>query len=139
MSNNRHAPHCAVQLNYGGLVLHIIILLDPEPDLATSYRVTCTERETGRILGSTLLQARPEGGPPALSLWDIAPLLGDPYRLASALVEIESERLARLNRRAADRQRRFNRSWLRRTRLLFPLPLALKPNLLVHLESRVQR
>jgi hypothetical protein len=120
MRNNEPAPHSEAQLNYGGLVLRLVVLVDPEPQLATSYRVTCTERETGWVLGSALLPAATEGGPPTVTLSDVTPLLGDSYRLASVLVEVECERLARLNRRTADRLRRSNRRWLRRARRLWP-------------------
>jgi hypothetical protein len=120
MNDSEPAPHCEAHLNYGGLVLHLVVLVDPQPELATSYRVTCRERETGWVLGSALLPAAPDGGPPTVTLSDVTPVLGDPYRLASALVEVESERLAKQTRRARDFLRRRDRSWLRRARRLWP-------------------
>ncbi|MHC2518997.1 hypothetical protein [Bradyrhizobium diazoefficiens] len=122
MRNNEPAPNTVAHLNYGGLVLDLVVLVAPEPELATSYRVTCTEGETGWVLGSTSLPAAPEGGPPTVALSDVTPLLGSSYRLASVLVEVESERLARLTRRTADRLRRRDRSWLRRAKRLLPDP-----------------
>jgi hypothetical protein len=122
MRNNELAPRHEAQLNCGGLVLHLVVLADPEPELKASYRVTCTERETGWVLGSKLLPAEPGGSPPLVTLSDVTPLLGDSYRLASVLVEVESERLVRLTRRTADRLRRRDRSWLRRAKRLLPAP-----------------
>ncbi|KRQ14676.1 hypothetical protein AOQ71_12380 [Bradyrhizobium manausense] len=104
------------------MVLDLVVLVDPEPELVTSYRVTCTERQTGWVLGSTSLPAAPEGGPPTVTLSDVTPLLGSSYRLASVLVEVESERLARLSRRTADRLRHRDRSWLRRAKHLLSAP-----------------
>lgn len=120
MSDSESAPHHEALLRHGGLDLHLNVFIEPLSGGATSYRITCTERETGWALGSGLLPAGPGGGPPIVTLADLTPLLGSTYRLASVLVELESTRLARLNRRAADRRRRRNRSWLRRARRLWP-------------------
>ncbi|NEU97988.1 hypothetical protein [Bradyrhizobium uaiense] len=120
MSDSESAPRHEALLHHGGLALHLDVFIEPQPGGATSYRVTCTDLETGWVFGSGLLPATPAGGPPVLTPSDLTPLLGSTYRLASALVDLESERLARLSRRSADRGRRRNRSWLRRARRLWP-------------------
>ena len=120
MDDSESTPHHEALLHYGGLTLHLVVLVDAQADLATSYRVTCRERDTGWLLASTLLPAALDGGPPTLTLSDLTSLLGDAYRLASVFVEVESKRLTRLTRRTADRLRRRDRSWLRRARRLLP-------------------
>ncbi|GKQ53559.1 hypothetical protein [Bradyrhizobium sp. Ce-3] len=120
MCDSESAPRHEAFLRHGGLALHLDVFIEPLSGGATSYRITCTEQETGWILGSALLAGGPDGGPPSLSLSDLAPLLGGSYRLASIFVEVESERLRRQTRRAADRLRRRDRSWLRRARRLVP-------------------
>jgi hypothetical protein len=76
----------------GWLTCEIVVLGDPEGDLAASYCISCRDLETGRFVGSTVLPARPDGRPPRVSLGDIVGLIGG-YRLASIYVEIKSERL----------------------------------------------
>ena len=100
--------------NFGKLCLDIIVIADPRPDLATTYRVTCIDARTGRTIGSTSLPAGPDGSPPSATVGDVIGLIGGGYRLASIFVEIESERLARQTRRLSYRPRRRDRSWLRR-------------------------
>jgi hypothetical protein len=97
----------------GWLTCEIVVLGDPERDLTASYRITCRELETGRFVGSAVLPASPDGGPPRISLGDIVRLIGG-YRFASIYVEIESERLARRNRAVSERLRHRDRGWLRR-------------------------
>ena len=120
MSDSESAPHHEALLRHGGLDLHLDVFLEPPFGGATSYRITCTERETGWVLGSALLPGSPDAGPPSLTLLDLRPLLGDSYRLASIFVEVDSERLRRQTRRSADRLRRRDRSWLSRARRLLP-------------------
>jgi len=90
----------------------IVVIADLEPDLVAQYRVTCSDRETGTIIGSYVVPAGPSGGPPPITVGDIAELVGG-YRIASVYVEIEAERLARTNRRVSDHERGRARGWLR--------------------------
>lgn len=90
----------------------IVIVADPEPDLVAQYRVTCSDRETGTIIGSFAAPAGPGGGPPRITIGDIAESVGR-YRIASIYIEIEAERLAGLTRRTSDRERSRARAWLR--------------------------
>jgi hypothetical protein len=90
----------------------IVVIADPEPDLVAQYRVTCSDRETGTIIGSYVVPAGPGGGPPSITVGDIAEAIGR-YRIASIYVEIEAERLAGVTRRTSDRERRRARAWLR--------------------------
>lgn len=119
---NEHPQGAFVDLSR--LNCEIVLLEDPQREPMATYRATCTDMETGRFVGSFVLPAALDGRPPSLSLADIAGLIGG-YRLASIFVEIESERLARLNRRAADRRRSRERAWLRRVprRILADLEL----------------
>jgi aminoglycoside phosphotransferase (APT) family kinase protein len=91
----------------------IVVVGDPERDLIAHYRVTCWDRETGTFIGEAIAPPAPGGGPPSVTVADIVELIGG-YRLASIVVEIEAERLARINRRCADRERQRARGWLRR-------------------------
>jgi len=90
----------------------IVIVGDPEPDLVAQYRVTCRDRETGTIIGSFAVPAGPGGGPPPITVGDIAESVGR-YRIASIYVEIDAQRLGRVNRRVAEGHRCRERSWLR--------------------------
>jgi hypothetical protein len=90
----------------------IAVVADPEPDLVAQYRVTCSDRDTGTFIGSVVVPAGPGGRPPVITVGDIVELIGG-YRIASVYVEIEAERLARVNRRVSDRERRRARGWLR--------------------------
>ena len=90
----------------------IVVIGDPEPDLVAQYRVTCSDRETGTIIGNYLVPAGSGGAPPAITVGDIAESIGR-YRIASIYVEIEAERLAGLTRRTSDRERSRARAWLR--------------------------
>jgi hypothetical protein len=91
----------------------IAVVSDREPDLLAQYRVTCSDRDTGTFIGSVVVPAGPGGRPPVITVGDIVELIGG-YRIASVYVEIEAERLARVNRRFSDRERRRARGWLRR-------------------------
>jgi hypothetical protein len=112
--------------DFGRLSCEIVLLGDRQPDRAGSYLVTCTDTETGRFIGSTLLPADPDGGPPSVTLGDLVGLIGGAYRLASVFVEIEAERLARRTRRLSDRLRHRDRRWLRRARRSVPYESALE-------------
>jgi len=90
----------------------IVVIADPEPDLVAQYRVTRSDRETGTIIGSFAVPAGPGGGPPPITVGDIAESVGR-YRIASIFVEIEAQRLDRVSRRAAQGQRSRECSWLR--------------------------
>jgi hypothetical protein len=85
---------------------------DPEPDLVAQYRVTCSDRQTGTIIGSYAVPAGPGDRPPSITVGNIAETIGR-YRIASIYVEIEAERLAGLTRRMSDRERSRARAWLR--------------------------
>jgi hypothetical protein len=102
--------------DFGRFSCEIVLLGDRQPKSAGSYLVTCTDTETGRFIGSTLLPADPNGGSPSVTLGDLVGLIGGRYRLASVFVEIEAERLARRTRRLSDRLRHRDRGWLRRAR-----------------------
>jgi hypothetical protein len=91
----------------------IVVIADPEPDLVAQYRVTCSVRATGTIIGSYVVPEGPGGAPPAITVGEIAEAIGR-YRIASIYVEIEAERLAGMTRRMSDRGRRRARRWLRR-------------------------
>jgi hypothetical protein len=78
------------------------------------YSVTCTDAETGQVIGRRLLPAACDG-PPRITLGDIVEMMGGSYRCLSVLVEIETQKLARRNRRISDRYRRSQRGWLRRS------------------------
>jgi hypothetical protein len=78
------------------------------------YSVTCTDAETGKVIGRRLFPGAC-GGPPPVTIGDIVEMMGGPYRCSSILVEIETRKLARLNRRISDRLRRRKRGWLRRS------------------------
>jgi len=92
--------------------LEIVVVPGPNPDPVAQYRVTCSDRETGRLVGCTVVPAGPGGRTPAVTVADVVALIGG-YRFASVYVEIEAERLARVSRRVADRRRSRARSWLR--------------------------
>jgi hypothetical protein len=90
----------------------IVVVGDPARDLIAHYRVTCWDRETGTFIGEAIAPPVPGGGPPSITIADVVELIGG-YRLASIIVQIESERLRRINRRCTERQRRRARGWLR--------------------------
>jgi hypothetical protein len=90
----------------------IVVVGIPERDLIAHYRVTCWDRETGTFIGEAIAPSAPGNGPPVVTIADIVELIGG-YRLASVIVEIEAERLAGINRRCTDRERRRTRGWLR--------------------------
>lgn len=90
----------------------IVVVGNPESDAATQYRVTANDRDTSRFIGSVVIPAGSGGEPPVVTTADIVELIGG-YRVASIYVQIESERLARVNRRICDGQRRRGRAWLR--------------------------
>jgi hypothetical protein len=102
-----------VAIDLSRIDCEIVVIADPEPDLVAQYRVTCSDRETGTIIGSYVVPARAGGAPPAITVGDIAESIGR-YRIASIYVEIEAMRLAGINRRCTDRARRHARGWLRR-------------------------
>lgn len=66
----------------------IVLLGDHE--MATSYRVTCSDGETGAFVRSISLPAAAEGGPPPMTWGLIAELL-DGRHLSSVFIEIEAE------------------------------------------------
>jgi len=88
------------------------IIGDPAPERITHYRLTCVDGETGIFISSMVVPAGPGGQPPTITVGDIVGLIGL-YRFASVYVEIEAERLARLNRRVSDRRRSRTRGWLK--------------------------
>lgn len=91
----------------------VLVLRDPDCGSVAHYRVTCSDRETGTFIGEAVVPPGPNGGVPAVTVGDVVELVGG-YRMASIIVQIEAERLDRINRRFADRGRRRGRSWLRR-------------------------
>jgi hypothetical protein len=101
----------------GWLTCEIVMLSDPERDLAASYRISCHDLEIGRFIGSAVLPALPDGRPPSVSLGDIVGLIAG-YRLASIYVEIESERQAKRSRALSDHLRHRDRSWHGKPELL---------------------
>jgi len=105
--------------DFSRLSCEVVVLDDLQRGHSASYRVTCTDTETGRTVGRAVLPAGPDGGPPRVTLEDLAGLVGG-YRLASVFVEIEAEQLARQTGRVSDLLRRRDRSWLRRARHLVP-------------------
>ena len=125
--------------NFGRLSCEIVFIDDRQCVRAGSYLVTCTDTETGRFIGSTLLPAEPDGGPPRVTLGDIVGLIGGGYRLASIIVEIEADRLARRTRRVSDRLRRRDRSWLHQAKRLVPHASALRSDLMAPLVGVARR
>lgn len=59
-------------------------------EMATRYRVTCSNAETGAFVSSLSLPAKAEGGPPPISMGTVAELL-DGRRLTSVVIEVEAE------------------------------------------------
>lgn len=59
-------------------------------EMATSYRVTCSDGETGAFVSSISLPAPAEGGAPPISVGVIAELL-DGRHLTSVFIEVEPE------------------------------------------------
>ena len=89
-------------------------------DQQSLYRVTCTDGETGIVLGSRLLPAGPRGAAPAITLGDVVELIGGGYRCASIAVEIEAGNLSRQTRRIGDILRRREGLWRRGRRSRSP-------------------
>ena len=89
-----------------------VVCVAKAPGDEGSFSVTCTDAETGKVIGRRLF---PEacGGPPPITFGDLVEMMGGPYRCASVLVEIEGQKLARRNRRISDQLRRCERGWLR--------------------------
>lgn len=87
----------------------IAIVADPEPELVAQYRVTCSDRETGAFICGAVIPPGPGGRPPVVTVADLVELIGG-YRIASVLVQIEGERLARRSRRVSDTVRRMHRA-----------------------------
>ena len=79
------------------------------------YSVTCTNAETGQVIGRRLFAAGACGDPPRVTLGDIVEMMGGSYCCLSVFVEIEGQKLTRRNRRISDRLRRRERGWLRRS------------------------
>jgi len=92
----------------------IVVINGRDPQ--SLYRATCTDAETGVVLGSRLLPAGPRGGAPAVTLGDVVELIGGGYRCASVAVDIEVENLSRQTRRVGDILRTRRRLWRRRSR-----------------------
>lgn len=59
-------------------------------EMATHYRVTCSNAETGAFVSSLSLPARTEGGPPPITMGMVAELL-DGHRPPSVVIEVEAE------------------------------------------------
>jgi len=91
-----------------------IVCIAKAPGDEEGYSVTCTDAETGEVVGRRLFPGACDG-PPPITLGDIVEMMGGSYRCLSILVEIETQKLARLNRRISDRYRRSQRGWLRRS------------------------
>jgi hypothetical protein len=98
--------------NLRRLSCEIIVVNGRDPQ--SPYRATCTDPETGIVLGSRLLPAGPDGAAPAVTLGDVVELIGGGYRCASVAVEIEAENLSRQTRRIVDILRLRKRLWRRR-------------------------
>lgn len=81
-----------------------IVLLPREHGDGAGYRVTCTDAKTGVVIGRRLL---PDTAG-CMPLINVVEMMGGAYRYASIGVDIETEQLARRNRRISD--------WLRRHR-----------------------
>jgi hypothetical protein len=90
----------------------VVVVGDRRRGLIAHYRVTCWDRETGTFIGEAIAPPALNGGPPCITVADVVELIGS-YRLASIVVQIEAERLARINRRCADGLRRRDRGWRR--------------------------
>ncbi|MEY9403646.1 hypothetical protein ABIF79_010021 [Bradyrhizobium japonicum] len=91
----------------------IAIVADPEPEMVSQYRVTCSDRETGVFIGSAVAPPGPGGKPPVITVADVVELIGG-FRIASVIVQIEAERLTRRCRRVSDAMRRWHRAGRRR-------------------------
>jgi hypothetical protein len=91
-----------------------IVCVAQAPGDEAGCRVTCTDAETGQVIGRRLLPAACNG-PPRITVGDIVEMMGGSYRCLSVLVEIETQKLAQRNRRISDRHRRRERGWLRRS------------------------
>ena len=91
-----------------------IVCIAKAPDDEAGYSVTCTDAETGEVIGRRQYPGACDG-PPSVTLGDIVEIMGGSYRCLSVLVEIEGQKLARRNRRISDRYRRSQRGWLRRS------------------------
>jgi hypothetical protein len=106
-------PHEEATIDLSQIEWEIVVIKDPQPSLVTHYRVTSSDRLTGTIIGSFVAPARPDGGPPPITVGDIVESIGN-YRIASIYVEIEGERLRQINRHCIDRARRRDHGWLHR-------------------------
>jgi hypothetical protein len=91
-----------------------VVCVAKAPGDEESYSVTCTDADTGRVLGRRRFAAAYDG-PPPITFGDIVEMMGGGYRCASVLVEIQSQKLMRRNRRISDMLRRNGRGWLRRS------------------------
>jgi hypothetical protein len=91
-----------------------IVCVAKAPGDEGSYGVTCTDADTGQVLGRRRFDGACDG-PPSITFGDIVEMMGGSYRCLSVLVEIESQKALRRNRRISDMLRRHGRGWLRRS------------------------
>ncbi|MEY9418043.1 hypothetical protein ABIF69_004485 [Bradyrhizobium japonicum] len=112
MHSNPMRPEDAA-LDLSRVDWEIAIVADPEPEMVSQYRVTCSDRETGVFIGSAVTPPGPGGKPPVITVADVVELIGG-FRIASAIVQVEAERLTRGSRRVSDAMRRWHRAGRRR-------------------------
>ena len=91
-----------------------IVCVAKAPGDEASYGVTCSDADTGQVLGRRRFAAACDG-PPSITFGDIVEMMGGSYRCLSVLVEIEGRKALRRNRRISDMLRRHRRGWLRRS------------------------
>jgi hypothetical protein len=75
-----------------------IVCVAKAPGDGGIYSVTCTDADTGKVLGRRRIVSAYDG-PPSITFDDIVEMMGGSYRCASVLVEIEGQKLMRRKRR----------------------------------------
>ncbi len=91
-----------------------IVCVAKAPGDEASYGVTCTDADTGQVLGRRRFVGTCDG-PPSITFGDIVEMMGGSYSCLSVLVEIEGRKAMRRKRRVSDMLRRHRRGWLRRS------------------------
>jgi hypothetical protein len=92
-----------------------IVVSDPE-DRASPGRATCTDAQTGAVIGSRTIRLGSGDGRQTVDADEVIRMIGGAYRLASIAVDIETEILGRRIRRVSDMLRLRRRLWRRRSR-----------------------
>jgi len=85
-----------------------VVCVAKAPGDEGSYIVTCSDTDTGRILGRRRFVGACDG-PPPIAFGDIVAMMGGSYRCLSVLVEIEGQKLMRRKRRISEMLRRHQR------------------------------